>query len=68
MIIIKISVYNVINENLNNIIFKIIFYNYKLSVLYKVNAKRKEKKEYFVRLNIFRNLNVKSNMINAIFN
>ena len=49
-------------------IFKIIFRNYKLSLLYKTNAKRKKKKENFLRLNILRNINVKSNAINAIFN
>ena len=68
MTIIKISVRNIINENLNNIIFEIIFNNYKLNILYKVNIKRKKKKEYFLRLNIFHNLNVKSNAISAIFN
>ena len=49
-------------------IFKIIFCNYELNLLYKTNAKRKKKKENFLRLNIFRNINIKSNAINAIFN
>ena len=44
-----------------------IFRNYELNILYKTNAKKK-KKENFLRLNIFYNLSVKSNMINAIFN
>ena len=48
--------------------FKIIFNNYKLNVLYKTNVKRKKKKEYFMRLNILYNSSVKSNIINAIFN
>ena len=70
MTIIKINVRNIISENLNNIEFKIIFNNYKLNVLYKTNVKKekKRKKKYFMRLNIFHNLNVKSNIINAIFN
>ena len=66
--IIKISVRNIISENLNDIVFKIIFNNYKLNILYKTNVKRKKKKEYFICLNIFRNSSVKSNIINAIFN
>ena len=65
MIIIKTSVRNITNENLSNIIFKIIFNNYKLNLIYKMNIK---KKKYFLRLNIFYNSNVKSNTINAIFN
>ena len=36
-------------------IFEIIFRNYKLNLLYKTNAKRKEKKENFLRLNNFFN-------------
>ena len=48
--------------------FEIIFYNYKLNILYKINAKRKEKKENFLYLNIYHNSNVKSNTINAKFN
>ena len=68
MTIMKINVRNIINENLNDIIFKIIFNNYKLNTLYKTNAKRKKRKENFLRLNILRNSNVKSNVINAIFN
>ena len=66
--IIKVNVYNVTNENLNNIIFKIIFNSYKLNILYKTNAKKKKKKKYFIRLNTLYNLSVKSNIINAIFN
>ena len=50
------------------IIFKIIFRNYKLNILYITNVKRKKKKENFLRLNIFDNSNVKSNAINAMFN
>ena len=46
---------------------KIIFRNYKLNLLYKTNAKRKRKKK-FLRLNIFYNINAKSNAVNAIFN
>ena len=42
MIIIKISVCNIISENLNNIIFKIIFNNYTLNALYKTNVKKKK--------------------------
>ena len=34
-------------------IFKIIFYNYKLNILYKINAKRKKKKENFLRFKYF---------------
>ena len=68
MMIIKINVYNFKSKNLNNIVLKIIFNNYKLNILHKTNAKRKKKKEYFIHLNIFRNLNVKLNVINAIFN
>ena len=49
-------------------VFEIIFRSYKLNLLYKVNAKRKKKKENFLRLNILRNMSVKSNAINAIFN
>ena len=49
-------------------VFEIIFRNYKLELSYKTNAKRKKEKENFLRLNIFRNSNVKSNIINAIFN
>ena len=49
-------------------IFEIIFRNYKLNLLYKTNAKRKKKEENFLRLNILRNSNVKSNTINVIFN
>ena len=64
IIIIKINVYNITNQNLNNIIFKIMFNNYKLNILYKTNAKKKN----FMRINIFHNSNVKSNIINAIFN
>ena len=45
MMIIKISVRNIISENLNDIVFKIIFNNYKLNILYKTNVKRKKKKE-----------------------
>ena len=45
--IIKINVYNIKNENLNNIIFKIIFNNYKLNVLYKTNAEGKKKLKNF---------------------
>ena len=41
IIIIKINVYNITNQNLNNIIFKIMFNNYKLNILYKTNAKKK---------------------------
>ena len=48
-------------------IFKIISRKYKLNVLYKTNAKRKKKKEDFLGLDIYRNSNVKSNTINAIF-
>ena len=48
-------------------IFEIIFRNYKLNLSHKMNAKRKKKKENFLRLNIFRNMNVKSNTINARF-
>ena len=54
MIIIKINVYNIINENLNNIIFKILFNNYKLNILYKTNVKRK-KIFLYIYLNIFYN-------------
>ena len=46
MMIIKISVYNIISENLNNIIFKIIINNYKLNILYKTNVKKRKKKKY----------------------
>ena len=49
-------------------VFEMIFRNYKLDLLYKTNAKRKKKKENFLRLNILRNSNVKLNAINAIFN
>ena len=35
---------------------------------FKTNVKRKKKEKYFIRLNILRNLSVKSNVINAIFN
>ena len=49
-------------------IFKIIFRNYELSLSYKTNAKREKKKKKFLYLNTFRNTNVKSNTINAIFN
>ena len=49
-------------------VFEIIFCNYKLSLLYKTNVKRKKKKENFLRLNILRSSNVKLNVINAIFN
>ena len=56
------------NESLNDIVFEIIFNNYKLNISYKTNVKRKKKKEIFLRLNTFRNLNIKSNAINAIFN
>ena len=49
-------------------IFEMIFRNYKLNLLYKTNAKRKKKKENFLRLNILYNSNVKLNTINAIFN
>ena len=49
-------------------ILEIIFRNYKLNLLYKINAKRKKKKENFLRLNILRNSSVKLNTINAIFN
>ena len=45
-----------------------IFRNYKLRILYETNAKRKKKKENFLLLNISRNSNAKSNIINAIFN
>ena len=65
---IKVNVHNITNENLNDIIFKIIFNNYKLNILYKTNVKRKKKKENFMRLNIFRNSSVKSNISNATFN
>ena len=44
---IKISVYNIINENLNYIIFEMIFNNYKLNISYKTNVKRKKKKKKF---------------------
>ena len=57
----------IIYKSLNNIIYKIIINNYKLNILYKTNVK-KRKKKYFIRLNIFYNLNVKLNIINAIFN
>ena len=40
MTIIKISV--------RNIIFKIIFNNYKLNILYKTNVKKKKKKKLYV--------------------
>ena len=46
--IIKISVYNITSKSLNNIIFKIIFNNYTLNVLYKANAKKKKKKLLFM--------------------
>ena len=59
---------NITSESLNNIILEIIFRNYKLNLLYKTNVKRKKKKENFLRLNILRDSNVKSNVINAIFN
>ena len=49
-------------------ILEIIFRNYKLNLLYKINAKIKKKKENFLYLNISYNSNVKSNAINAIFN
>ena len=49
-------------------VFKIIFRNYELNLLYKTNVKRKTKKENFLRLNILYNLSVKSNVINVIFN
>ena len=45
MMIIKVNVYNITNENLNNIIFKIVFNSYKLNVSYKTNAKKKKKKK-----------------------
>ena len=47
---------------------KMIFRNYKLSLLYKTNGKKKKGKENFLRLNILYNINVKLNAINAIFN
>ena len=40
MIIIKVNIRNVTSENLNNIIFEIIFNNYKLNILYKTNEKK----------------------------
>ena len=47
MIIIKTSVRNITNENLSDIIFKIIFNSYKLNLIYKINIKRKKKKNTF---------------------
>ena len=49
-------------------ILEIIFRNYKLNLLYKTNAKKKKKDFFFLRLNTFHNISVKSNTINAIFN
>ena len=45
--IIKINVRNIINKNLNNIMFKIIFNNYKLNILYKTNVKEKKERILF---------------------
>ena len=48
--------------------FKIVFNNYKLNILYKTNAKRKKKEKYFIRLNIIYNLNVNITSVSYIFN
>ena len=45
--IIKINVRNIINKNLNNIMFEIIFNNYKLNILYKTNVKEKKERILF---------------------
>ena len=47
IMIIKINIYNIISENLNNIMFKVIFNNYKLYILYKTNVKRKKKRNNY---------------------